>query len=163
VPVSVAGAHGGAGATTVARLINATDLGRRWPRPGDGHPPRVLVVARTHAAGLMAASQILARYCAGGCPEGTYLAGFVLVPDAPGRLPKPLTRRVTILASATMVYRLPWVPDWRLCEITPDPASTARLAGSLRRFTEQAAMASTPSLPNYTGGFTCNSSSSITR
>jgi hypothetical protein len=142
VPVSIVGTHGGAGTSTVARLIEATDLGRRWPEPGEGNPPRVLLVARTHATGLMAASQALASYYAKPHPEGPYLAGFVLVPDAPGRLPKPLRRRITILASASMVYRLPWVPAWRLCDTTPDKS----LADSLRRFAEQASLTATPAL-----------------
>ena len=163
IPVTVVGAHGGAGTSTVARLIGAADLGRSWPQPADGQPPRVLVVARTHAAGLMAVSQVLAGCFAAGCPEGTYLAGVVLVADAPGRLPKPLARRVTVLASAVMMYRIPWVNAWRLLEVAADPATVARLATGLRRFAEQAALASTPSLPGNTGGFTCSSTSSSSR
>jgi hypothetical protein len=150
IPVSVVGAHGGAGTTTVARLLRATDLGTCWPTPADGHPPRVLLVARTHAAGLMAASKAFAGYYAAGHPEGPYLAGFVLVPDAPGRLPKPLRRRITILASATMVLVLPWVAAWRLSETAHDP----KITGRLRSFAETAAMTSTPSMSE--GGKTWN-------
>lgn len=142
VPVSVMGAHGGAGTTTVARLLGACDAGRAWPHPGDSHPPRVLLVARTHAAGLMAASRELAGYCADRCPDGPYLAGLVLVADAPGRLPKPLKRRVTILLSATMVHMLPWVPAWRLSDTTADQ----NLAEGLRRFAEHASLATTPAM-----------------
>lgn len=152
VPVSVTGTHGGAGTTTVARLLHATDLGRHWPNPEDGNPPRVLLVACTHAAGLMAASQALAGYCAARHPEGPYLAGFVLVPDAPGRLPKPLRRRVTILASATMVYRLPWVSAWRLTEAAHDQS----IANDLRQFAERAALAVTPAMHEHEGESPCN-------
>jgi hypothetical protein len=140
--ISVVGAHGGAGTSTVARLLNATDSGRFWPTPDEyGSSIRVVLTARTNAVGLMAASQALAGYYANSHPEGPYLAEFVLVPDAPGRLPKDLNRRVAILASATMVYQLPWVRSWRLCEIAPDQETAARLAPGLLQFAEQAASA----------------------
>ena len=146
VPVSIVGTHGGAGTSTVARLLQAADSGRHWPTTADeGLPPRVLLTARTDAASLMAASQALAGYCAGAHP-GTYLVGFVLVPDTPGHLPRPLSRRITILSSATMVYRLPWVRAWRLSEVTPDPAAAPHIAEGLRRFAERAALATTPAL-----------------
>jgi hypothetical protein len=103
----------------------------------------------------MAASQALAGYCAKGHPEGIYLEGFVLVADAPGRLPKPLAQRITILASATMVYRLPWVRAWRLNEITTDPKIAGRLAAGLRRFVEQAALRGTPALHAQMGSLSC--------
>jgi len=147
IPVSVTGVHGGAGTTTVARLLHAADLGRRWPGRDDDSPRRVLLVARTHAAGLMAASQALAGYHATRHPEGPYLAGFVLVPDAPGRLPKPLRRRITILASATLVYRLPWISAWRLSETAYDKV----IAADLRRFAERAALAVTPAMHEHEG------------
>jgi hypothetical protein len=130
--ISVVGTHGGAGTTLVARLLNASDLGRSWPQPGDGHPPHVLLTARTHAAGLVAASQALAGYCANGHPDGPFLDGFVLVPDAPRRLPKPLRRRIVILAAAATVYRLPWVAAWRLDDPYP-----GLLPQTVRRFIEQ--------------------------
>jgi hypothetical protein len=143
--IAVVGAHGGAGTSTVARLLNATDAGRIWPdsdeQDGTIH---VILTARTNAVGLMGASQALAAYFAGGHPEGPCLAGFVLVPDTPGRLPKDLNRRIAILASATMVYRLPWVRSWRLCEITPDQATAERLTPGLLRFAEQAVQAAVP-------------------
>ena len=145
VPVSITGVHGGAGTTTVARLLHATDLGRTWPEPADGNPPRVILVARTHSSGLMAASRALAGYHAASHPEGPYLAGFVLVADAPGRLPKPMRHRITILASATMVFRLPWVPAWRLSEVTAGGADR-RLAAQLREFAGNALLTATPAM-----------------
>jgi hypothetical protein len=153
VPVSVVGTHGGAGTSTVASLLRATDCYRRWPEPGDGRPPHVVLVARTNAAGLMAASKMLAGYCSTEHPDGPYLAGFVLVADAPGRLPKPLKRRITILASATMVYRLHWVSAWRLTETTYDP----KTAEGLRRFAEHAALTQSPAMrTEHEGGSSCN-------
>jgi hypothetical protein len=141
IPISVTGAHGGAGTTTVARLLHARDTGTRWPQFGEeGVPPRVLLVARTHATGLTAVSQALARYCAAG--QGPSLAGIVLVPDTPGRLPKPLKRRIALLESAAMVHRLPWVSGWRLTETAHDP----RIAEELRAFAERAALTRTPAI-----------------
>ena len=137
VPVSITGVHGGAGTTTVARLLAATDLGLDWPARHD--PQHVFLTARTNAAGLTAASQTLAEYRKAEYPEGPYLAGFILVADAPGRLPKPLRRRIQVLASATMVYRLPWVSQWRLSDTTHDNA----IAASLRRFAARTVEAGT--------------------
>lgn len=134
-PVSVTGVHGGAGTTTVARLLGATDLGYDWPDQHD--PQHVFLTARTNAAGLTIASQALAEFDATEYPKGPYLAGFILVADAPGRLPKPLRRRIQVLSSASMVYRLPWVPAWRLSDTTHDDV----IAASLRRFVTHAVRA----------------------
>lgn len=123
--VCVSGVHGGAGTTTVARLLNAIDLDRDWPGPRD--PRYLFLIARTDARGLTAASQALAGYRTTQHPEGPYLAGFILVADAPGRLPKPLKRRIHILASAASVYRLVWIPEWRLSEIPHNEAISIRL------------------------------------
>lgn len=131
LPLSVMGTHGGAGTTVVARLLGSTDLGRRWPDRTE--PQLVLLTARTSAYGLAAASQALAGYHAAEHPEGPYLAGFVLIRDAPGRLPKVLKRRILILASATTMYQLPWVAIWRLKDREKIPA----VENGLRRFADQ--------------------------
>jgi hypothetical protein len=143
-PVFVVGAHGGAGTSTVARLLNALDSGCAWPEPPYGVRVNVVLTARTSAAGLMAASRTLAGYCAHGYPEFAYLTGFVLVADAPGRLPKELNRRITILGSATMVYRLPWVHEWRLSEAAPDPLQAWPLAASMRTWVRWASASAVP-------------------
>jgi hypothetical protein len=132
----------------VARLLAAADLGRSWPEPGDGHPSQVLLVARTHVCGLMSASRALAGYCATDHPAGPYLAGIVLIADAQGKLPKALKRRIAILASATTVFRLPWVPAWRLSESTYDD----RLAQDLRAFAQRAVLAFAPAMHEPEGG-----------
>ena len=147
VPISIVGAHGGAGTTTVARLLNATDAARQWPSPDSpGHPLRVLLTARTNAAGLMAASRALAGYCAAAHADGPYLAGLVLVPDVPGRLPKALKRRISILASAVMIYRMPWVRSWRMCELTPSRDTAVHVATGLMEFAERAALSTSPTI-----------------
>ncbi|MFB8772379.1 DUF6668 family protein [Streptomyces broussonetiae] len=107
-------AHGGAGASTLARVLGGADVGRRWPDPADGEPGEVLLVARTHHAGMRAASQALNALRKGEHPAGVRLVAVVLVADAPGRLPRPLGRQVRVLRSAATVHRVPWVPAWRL-------------------------------------------------
>jgi hypothetical protein len=143
-PVFVTGTHGGAGTSTVARLLNALDSGTNWPQPDCKVRCNVVLTARTNAAGLRAASQMLAGYCAHGYPESAHLAGFVLVADAPGRLPKELNRRIMILSSATMVFRLPWVAEWRLSEVAPDPLAAWPLATSMRAFVRYASASAVP-------------------
>jgi hypothetical protein len=93
-------AHGGAGTTTLAAVYGGHDCGRDWPGPDD--PPSVLLVARTHAAGLDA-------------------VGRALVADAPGRLPRQLAQRVRAIESVADVHRVPWVPAWRVGDLTGRP------------------------------------------
>ena len=108
------GAHGGAGASTLARVLGGSDLGCAWPDPSRGEPARVMLVARTHAEGMRAASRALNALREGRHPAGMELVALVLVADAPGRLPLVLANRVRILRSAAPVRRLPWIPAWRL-------------------------------------------------
>lgn len=157
VPVSVIGAHGGAGTTTVARLLGANDRGLCWPEIGDGHPPRALVTARTHASGLLAAGRLLAAWRAGKCATGTYLTGLVLVPDVPVPLPVQISRQIADLASLIPMFRMPWLPNMRVSGSVPEYAG--RLEQSLRRFAEEAAVTQTPSLNSNTRGTSCTFSS----
>ncbi|MFF7484039.1 DUF6668 family protein [Streptomyces luteogriseus] len=123
------GTHGGAGVTTLAAVYGGRDCGRSWPGPGD--PPSVLLVARTHAAGLDTVTGAVEIFRRGGAPQGLDLDAVVLVADAPGRLPRPLAQRVRALESVIDVYRVPWVPSWRLGE----PGSPPRETGALARLT----------------------------
>jgi hypothetical protein len=119
--VSWVSAHGGAGATTMATHLGGTDLGCRWPDPARAEPVTVMLVARTNAAGLRAASRALNAIREGRHPAGMELAGVVLVADAPGRLPRPLLGRIRVLRAAAPVWRVPWVPKWRIGEQTDQP------------------------------------------
>ncbi|MET9116001.1 DUF6668 family protein [Streptomyces longwoodensis] len=125
-------AHGGAGATTLSRVYGGHDCGRGWPGPGD--PASVLLVARTHAYGIEAALRTLEVFRRGQAPRGLDLAAVVLVADAPGRLPRPLAQGVRLLESVVGVHRVPWVPAWRLGDLTgPPPRETdslTRLTGA---------------------------------
>jgi hypothetical protein len=113
------GTHGGAGVTTLAAVYGGHDCGRDWPGPED--PASVLLVARTHASGLAAVLRALEVFRLGEAPPGLDLDAVVLVADAPGRLPKPLEKRVRLLESVVDVHRVPWVPDWRLGDLTGAP------------------------------------------
>jgi hypothetical protein len=107
-------AHGGAGTSTLAIVLGGTDLGCRWPDAGRAEPARVMLVARTHAAGLRAASRALNALREGRHPAGLELVAVVLVADAPGRLPMTLGRRIRVLRSVAPVRRVPWIAEWRL-------------------------------------------------
>ncbi|MEU8419594.1 DUF6668 family protein [Micromonospora sp. NPDC048835] len=107
-------AHGGAGTTTLTRMLGGTDLGCRWPDAALGEPATVLLVARTNAEGMGAAGRALNALREGRHPPDMRLTGLVLVADAPGRLPLPLARRIRVLRSIAPVHRVPWMPSWRL-------------------------------------------------
>lgn len=122
-------AHGGAGTSTLAAVFGGIDAGRTWPRPDKGEPNSVLLVARTHAAGLQAVSWTLDLFRRGEQPPGLELVAVVLVADAPGRLPRQLLQRIKVIGSAIEIHRVPWVPAWRTGDLTgPPPRETARLA-----------------------------------
>ncbi|GHH88279.1 hypothetical protein GCM10017771_32840 [Streptomyces capitiformicae] len=89
----------------------------------------MLLVARTHAAGLQAVSWTLDLFRRGEQPPGLELVAVVLVADAPGRLPRQLLQRIKVIGSAIETYQVPWVPAWRTGDLTaPPPRETARLA-----------------------------------
>lgn len=126
------GAHGGAGTSTLATVLGGFDSGRDWPRTGQGEPGGVLLVARTHAAGLQSVSRTLDVLRRGDQPPGVELVAVVLVADAPGRLPRQLLQRIKVIGSAAEVHRVPWVTAWRTGDLTaPAPRETAALAGLL--------------------------------
>lgn len=127
--------HGGAGATTLARVYGGHDCGRDWPGPAD--PRSVLLVGRTHAGGLDAVLRAVEAFRYGQVPPGLDLDGVVLVADAPGRLPRQLAQGVKAIESLVDVYRVPWVQAWRLGETDGKPPreteALAHLMGAVRR------------------------------
>ncbi|KPI13175.1 hypothetical protein OK074_8822 [Actinobacteria bacterium OK074] len=107
-------AHGGAGASTLAKALGGVDIGDRWPEPSRGEPGRILVVGRTNAEGLQSVAQALNALREGRAPGGLDLLSLVLVADAPGRLPFSLARRVRVIGSVAPVHRVPWIPALRV-------------------------------------------------
>ncbi|WP_308436305.1 DUF6668 family protein [Streptomyces filipinensis] len=122
-------AHGGAGASTLSAVFGGIDLGRSWPRPDRGEPDSVVLVARTHAAGLQAVSRALDLFRRGEQPPGIELIAVALIADAPGRLPRSLQQRIKVIGSVVQVHRVPWVSAWRTGDLTvPAPRDTSGLA-----------------------------------
>ena len=116
------GAHGGAGATTLALCsqggseVYGGDAERLWPQPSIETARGVVVVTRTTAWGMEAAQDATRQFHTGRVPEGTDLLGLVFVADAPGRLPKPLALLRRLVASA---YPQTWSVDWHeTCRVT---------------------------------------------
>lgn len=116
------GAHGGAGVSTLCRAAGTgTDCGRQWPA-SDHRGHRVLLVARTHGAGLAAVRQVLAARGADA------VHGVVLVADAPGRLPRELRQQVRVLSGAApRQWQVPWVEAWRTDPLLAPPSHIVRL------------------------------------
>jgi Family of unknown function (DUF6668) len=143
-PVSVwwVGAHGGAGESTLEELYSGSRAaGHEWPLQAIGKPPaRVVLVARTHASGLMAAQRAIRDWAAGDVP--VLLLGLLLIADAPGRLPHGLRQLAALIAGgAPAVWSLPWIEAWRIGD-PPDPSNTPegadRLLEDLQAMTEAA-------------------------
>lgn len=123
--------HGGAGTSTLAVLLtNSASAGRYWPVPAPTGNSRVLLVARSHAAGLLAAQGAVAQWAAGVLPS-VQLLGLAVIADAPGKRPKPLSDLVRLIAGGVpRLWELPWVEAFRLGD-PPDrmkpPPAYARL------------------------------------
>ena len=122
--VWVVGAHGGSAETTLARLLDGTETGHRWP---DTTPaPAVLLTARTHASGLKAAQLAMRAWAAGQTPH-VRLVGLVLVADAPGKLPRPLSDLADVISGGVPhLWQLPWVDEYRLAVDPADPPRQVR-------------------------------------
>lgn len=106
IPVLIP-AHSGSGASTLAAATGFRD-GDESPHAIDHARALRLLVARTHHAGLEAARRELARR-----RNSNQVTRLLLVPDAPGKLPKPLADEVLVIAGPTPSSRIPWVEAWR--------------------------------------------------
>lgn len=125
----VVGAHGGAGATVLAGLLDAGDAGAAWPVPGPGvGRVRAVVAARTSAHGIERARSAAIQWASGDLP-GVDLVGVVWVADAPGRLPRPLRGPLSLAGGAfPLSASVPWVGAWRIAAV-----DAAAVPGRVRR------------------------------
>jgi hypothetical protein len=114
-------AHGGAGETTLASLVDGTRAaGHAWPVAPAGAPPRhVVLLGRTSLDGLTAVQHALAHWGSG--QLAVDLKALVLLADAPGKLPRPLRDFARLLQRAAPgpSCLIPWQPAWRLGEAQP--------------------------------------------
>lgn len=133
------GAHGGAGASTLAGAVpGGRDAGGAWPVSTEAQP--VVLVARSSASGLRAAQEA-ARQWASGMVTGVDLLGLVVVADAPGKRPKVLRNLSRLVSGAVpRLWEIPWVEPWRLGEppSTHLPKECVPLARDLTRLTQPA-------------------------
>ena len=141
------GVHGGAGESTLAALTAGTrPCDHAWPiptTPGTTH--RVILVARTNYAGLIAAQRAATEWASNVLGEGVQLAGLVLIADAPGRRPKELRHLEQVIGGGVpRVWNLPWVDAWRL----GPPDATAQLPKEFRSLFTDLALAP-PSVPAH--------------
>ncbi|WP_017558027.1 DUF6668 family protein [Nocardiopsis baichengensis] len=118
------GVHGGAGESTLAALsADGAPAEHAWPVAGTGQHT-VVLVARTHHHGLTRARQAATEWASGQVP--VRLLGLVLVPDGPGRTPKPLKELAALVAGAVpRLWHIPWVEAWRLAPASPETAPRA--------------------------------------
>lgn len=133
----VTGVHGGAGESTLARLIpGGAAAAHAWPRPPANAyiATRVLLVARSNAAGLEAGRKAVTHWASGALGD-VELVGLVIVADAPGRLPKPLRQLAGLVAGAPpRTWRMPWVEAWRLgqdVDLATSPRDVQRIVNEI--------------------------------
>lgn len=104
-------AHGGAGTTTWSHILGTADGGNiehwaseRWVsehEPGD--IPAVLVL-RASVEGINTAKSLLAHYGV------EAFAAALVIPAAPGKLPRRITSELRILGGAISLIHAPWIP-----------------------------------------------------
>lgn len=146
------GAHGGAGETTLARLLpGSRAAGHAWPvAAGKEERPPVMLVARTHAAGLHAAQAAARDWASGDVP--VRLLGLVLIADVPGRMPRALRDLAQLVAGgAPAVWRLPWHEPWRLGEAPEAHSAPGAVRALLRTVDELAPATATDIRPGGVG------------
>ena len=108
------GAHGGSGASTLAHVFAPMgDADKQWPTH-DEHPMCV-VVCRSTKSGLDAAQSAVLQAKSDNAGNCTVL-GVVIVADAPGKTPKALRQRETVLEDLTTIWRVPYIAGIRVSD-----------------------------------------------
>ena len=137
------GAHGGAGASTWAQILEVGDAGTAWPQ--HVNPTRALsivVCCRSTAAGLRAAQDVGIEWASGALPG--QLVGLIVGADAPGRLPHSLRAQLQITSGAfPHCTFVPWQAQWRLAKENDVNANHSRrinkIAATVAAWTERTA------------------------
>lgn len=134
VLVVVVGCHGGAGATTLARLLYpAMDMAlvRDWGRPHLHRWPTVLVTRGTASTVHAAVGMVAAAHAGGIRP-----AALVVVGDGPWPTPRVVTARLRLLGGRVgRVVHLPYVTRWRYLDdplAAPIPPKVVAAAAEIR-------------------------------
>jgi hypothetical protein len=99
-PVGFVAAHGGAGATAWATILDGADHGQQLPT--DGTP--VVLVARASLHGIDAAKAAIAAH------GRSAFSAVLIVPAVPGRTPRLIQNELKVLAGAVPLVPAPWVP-----------------------------------------------------
>ena len=134
----VVGLHGGAGATTSARLLRSRGLsapsGRMHAAEPVGARPgalpnsigSVVLVARVSGVGLACAHQAAQEWSSGVCPAFDLL-GLMLIDDGlrPSAQLAPLMKQVSRMYPRT--WRMPWVQSWYFTASPPVGEAPRRL------------------------------------
>lgn len=133
--ISVVGLHGGAGTTTVQRILARGSGEFAWVEaPRVGAVPEhgaVVLVARTSGAGLERAHAAAREWGEGSHPD-LALLGLVLTADGP-RTPGELRAAAKRVARMyPRAWRLEWVPAWHLTA-RPSLESIPRRAAGMRK------------------------------
>lgn len=102
----VVGVHGGSAESTIAELLGGLATHHRWPEVDPA--PLVLLTSRTSSSAVEAAQRALRAWAASTTPK-IRLLGIVWVADAPGRLPRELSRAVDVASGgAPHAWHIGW-------------------------------------------------------
>ncbi|MFE3228573.1 hypothetical protein [Nocardia sp. NPDC059228] len=116
---AVLGAHGGAGASTLAHWwAHSADSGVAWPASART-TQRVIVAARDCIPGLAAAADRLREWHAGLAPAGVTVLGLVVTAARPGRVPAAVRRYRRIVEDLVdgAIWSIEWHEELIVCEL----------------------------------------------
>jgi hypothetical protein len=84
-----------------------------------GASSKVVLVARTHEAGLRAAQAAARQWASGALPAQVELIGLVLTADAPGKLPRQLHDLARLVSGGVpRTWEIRWHSELRLVQPT---------------------------------------------
>jgi hypothetical protein len=98
-PFGFMAAHGGAGATAWAGILDGADHGQQLPAAGTP----VVLVARASMHGIDAAKAAIAAH------GPAAFSAVLIVPAVPGRTPRMIHNELKVLAGAVPLIPVPWV------------------------------------------------------